>query len=298
MQLSRHGVRMSKEILLSVLMPVHNAEHTVMRAAKSTLKAMPPNSELLVQLDGCSDGSLELLSSIQDDRLKISASKENIGVSATLNALLARASGQYVARMDADDVCLQNRFKNQLSRIQSLKSDLLFGKAILWNPKKLLPFIPAPTPSLSRQELDMALIRSNPLVHPTLLATKASLSSLGGYRQSAAEDYDLWLRARTLGFQIDRLNTFLILYRVHESQLTKQIEWQRNLNEDQALIQSLDDFGRIVLSLSSDIKPTLRGTSNALWEQVIAKFRPSFLLKWKLIGVKATLKTLVRGKQD
>lgn len=289
---------MPKEILMSVLMPVHNAERTVLRAAMSTLKAMPENSELLAQLDGCKDGSLEVLRSIQDDRLKIFVSNENIGVSATLNALLASASGHYVARMDADDVCLPNRFNNQMKKIQSLKSDLLFGKAILWNPKKLIPFIPVPTPTLSQEELDMAMIRSNPLVHPTLLATKSSLISLGGYRETPAEDYDLWLRARTLGLQIDRINIFLILYRVHQSQLTKQFDWQRNLNEDKVLIQSLNDFGKKVLGLNLDVKSTLQDTSDSLWEQVLAKFRPSFLLKWKLMGVKATLKSLVRGKLD
>ena len=278
--------------VLSVIMPVHNGEKTVMRAVKSTLKAMPSNSELLIQLDGCSDNSKKILESINDKRLSVFSSVENIGVSATLNSLLRRASGMYIARMDADDVCLRSRFKKQLQAMRSLNSDLLFGKAILWNPKSFIPLLPTPTPRLSRRELDLALIRSNPFVHPTLMATKSCLDSLGGYTDSAAEDYDLWLRARADGYQIDRINSYVLFYRVHESQLTKKPVWQQKLNNDQVLVDSLRRFAEKVLGIDSDAHRTLTETSDALWNNVVTKFKPPVILRWKLLGVKATLRSL------
>ena len=278
--------------VLSVIMPVHNGEKTLLRAVKSTLQAMPSNSELLIQLDGCSDNSKKILESIIDKRLSVFSSVENIGVSATLNSLLQRASGMYISRMDADDVCLRSRFKKQLKAMRSLNSDLLFGKAILWNPKSFIPLLPTPTPRLSRRELDLALIRSNPFVHPTLMATKSCLDSLGGYRDSAAEDYDLWLRARADGYQIDRINSYVLFYRVHESQLTKKPVWQQKLNNDQVLVGSLRRFAEKVLGIDSDAYRTLTETSDTLWNNVVTKFKPPVILRWKLLGVKATLRSL------
>lgn len=278
--------------ILSVIMPVHNGENTVIRAVKSTLKAMPSNSELLIQLDGCRDNSRKVIETITDSRISVFESVDNIGVSATLNSLLRRASGRFVARMDADDVCIRGRFTKQLKSIRSLNSDLLFGKAILWSPRSFLPFIPAPTPRLSRRELDLALIRSNPFVHPTLLATKSCLESLGGYRDSAAEDYDLWLRARTEGYQIDRINSYVLFYRIHESQLSKKSTWQQKLNKDYILIGSLRKFAEQVLGIQSESHGTLAETSDALWKNVVAKFEPPVILRWKLLGVKATLRSL------
>jgi len=278
--------------ILSVIMPVHNSEKTVVRAVKSTLRAMPSNSELLIQLDGCTDNSRKEIESVADNRISVFESADNIGVSATLNSLLLRASGTYIARMDADDVCLRGRFTKQLRSVRSLNSDLLFGKAILWNPTSFIPFIPSPTPKLSRRELDLALVRSNPFVHPTLLAKKSCLESLGGYRESAAEDYDLWLRARTEGYQIDRINSYVLLYRVHESQITRNSIWQQKLNNDQNLASSLRKFAEQVLGLHSEAHITLAETSDALWNNVVAKFKPPVVLRWKLLGVKATLRSL------
>ena len=281
---------------LSVLMPVYNAEHPILSAIRSTLKSMPKNSELLIQLDGCVDGSRDIIESISDSRIRIFESKENLGIATTLNSLLLHARGQYIARMDQDDICLPGRFKKQLDAMLKKNSDLLFGKAILWSPSKLIPIIPAPTPRLSRDELDKALIRSNPLVHPTLMAKRSSIESLGGYRQSLAEDYELWLRARTQGLRIDRMDSFLILYRVHDKQLTKKLEWQQRLNEDQNLVESLISFSQKVLGLQPVSNQGLSETSAALWQQLVTLHQPNVFLRWKLLGVKATLKSLTRGQ--
>jgi len=283
-----------QSVILSVLMPVYNAELTIKDAVQSTLKSMPENSELLIQLDGCVDDSRTVIETISDDRIRIFESKENLGIAATLNRMLLHTRGKYIARMDQDDICLSGRFKKQLNAMRTQNSDLLFGKALLWNPKKLFSILPVPTPRLSRDELDLALIRSNPLVHPTMMATKSCIEALGGYRQSIAEDYDLWLRARTHGFQIDRLNSFLILYRVHDKQLTKRLEWQQKLNRDQNLIESLASFSQKVLGLRPTEMMGLSETSDALWEELVTIYRPNVFLRWKLLGVKAALRSLRR----
>lgn len=283
-------------INLSVLMPVYNAELTIRDAVQSTLKSMPENSELLIQLDGCVDDSRTVIETISDDRIRIFESKENLGIAATLNSLLSHARGKCIARMDQDDICLPGRFKKQLNGMRVLNSDLLFGKAVLWNPKKLFSFFPVPSPRFSREELDLALIRSNPLVHPTMMATKSCLEALGGYRQSVAEDYELWLRARTHGFQIDRLNSYLILYRVHDKQLTKRLEWQQKLDRDQNLIESLTSFSQKVLGLRPRERMGLTDTSDALWNELVTIYKPNIFLRWKLLGLKATLQSLRRKK--
>ncbi len=221
---------------LSVIMPAHNAENTVKRAALTTLRAMPRDSELLIFLDACTDKTKDIVSTISDRRLKILEGTEQHGVSAALNVLLAHATGTYIARMDADDICLPWRFTHQLRKISKTKGDFLFGNAVLFG-SRLKPFGFAPQipfPLSSKQSL-MALLLGNPFVHPAMIAKASSMRQIGGYREAPAEDYDLWLRAAIDGMRIERSSAYAVLYRVHSRQLTQQTVWQERLENDTTL---------------------------------------------------------------
>src|SRR4051812_31471676 len=99
---------------LSVLMPARNAERTIGEALSSTLRAMPPDAELIVLDDASSDSTLEIASSTGDRRVVVDSVSENLGVARAAERLLASASGKFIARMDSDDVCLPGRFRAEL----------------------------------------------------------------------------------------------------------------------------------------------------------------------------------------
>jgi len=213
---------------------------------------MARNDELLVLVQGL-DYQEYSLETHKDERLKIFHEAKADGIAHALNFLGVNAQGRYIARMDQDDVCLRSRFVRQIRHLEKHNLDFVFSNAVLFG-KQIRPFgiMPQPPISLSPKEIRMLLPVKNPLVHPTMLARRSSLESLGFYRRSEAEDYDLWLRAATQGYSIGRTAGFAILYRVHPSQFSQLPKFQMRVSEDssvnesrQQLIKSMQEEGLI-----------------------------------------------------
>ena len=101
---------------VSVLLPLYNGEAYIREAVESVLAQTRRDFELLILDDGSRDGSLAIVQEIarRDPRVRL-ISRENRGLTETLNELLAAARGEFVARMDADDVCLPDRFERQVA---------------------------------------------------------------------------------------------------------------------------------------------------------------------------------------
>lgn len=99
---------------LSVILPVRNGERFISAAIRSTLSAMPRDSELVVLDDGSTDRTPEILDGISSARVRVLRGAGN-GVAGALNTLIECTQSEYVARMDADDIVLPMRFTTQLS---------------------------------------------------------------------------------------------------------------------------------------------------------------------------------------
>src|SRR6476620_11889637 len=91
--------------------------------AATTLRAMPPDSELLVLDDGSTDGTEAFLSGMSDKRLKVYRNEQSAGVAAASTAMLSRASGEHIARIDGDDICLPWRLAVQRRAIEGVDID-------------------------------------------------------------------------------------------------------------------------------------------------------------------------------
>lgn len=202
-------------------MPARNAEKTLELAIRSTLAAMGPGDELIVGLHNCTDRTPEVAKRFSDKRLRVVSIRGKGGLALALNQLLKLSVNDLVSRMDADDICLPWRFKAQRSMRGNCQ--FVFTTAVIFFDVKPLPllFPQYPIP-LNSEDIGFLLSVSNPLVHPTLLASKAALLDLGGYRDVAGEDLDLWLRAVQAGLSFKRLWLPSILYRVSRSQLSKE----------------------------------------------------------------------------
>lgn len=277
---------------LSVIMPAHNAERTIKTAARSTLMAMPANAELLIFLDACTDRTRQELEAIHDKRLRIIEATNQHGVAAALNALLAQARGRLIARMDSDDICLPWRFRSQLRKIAKTKADILFGNAVLFGrslqPFGLLPQFPIRLPP---QQGALALLLTNPFVHPSMIGTAAAMKALGGYRETPAEDYDMWLRASLAGMRMERSAGYAILYRVHDNQLTQQAAWKQKLQKDNSLFKTRADLAHALLGFEIPLESDLAIVSRAIWRDP----RGGLIAKWlvfRALGVKATWQLL------
>ena len=114
-----------QKVRVSVLLPSLGLPKTLKAAVKSTLLAMGPEDELLVLISGSEDDLF--LDRFKDQRLKVYVSLQPMNVSEALNAILQKAKGEYVARMEADDICLPWRFRSQTRAIASHSLDFIFS---------------------------------------------------------------------------------------------------------------------------------------------------------------------------
>ena len=229
--------------IVSILIPAHRASRTIGLALASTLLTKPSNSEVLIFLDGDDTQSQFLKFASKRKDVRVFYSQKRIGIAASLNFLLANASSDLVARMDADDICLPGRFSKAIRFLKNNKADFVFMNTILFGlslaPAFVVPQLPI---KLDVEQSRLMLALANPFAHPTLTARRAALESLGGYQNSIAEDYDLWLRAQGAGFRFIRLRGYGLLYRRHKGQLTKHINFIERVENDKLLSHSRQEY--------------------------------------------------------
>lgn len=221
---------------LTVMMPAFNAQKTILSAVESTLRAMPRDSQMLVLDDKSSDGTLDVLGGIRDKRLTVHESPENLGGGAARNQLLSISDSEYVASMDADDICLPWRFQFQLRALE--RSDLAFGPAVRFSERLRIKRPAAPI-RLSPPEFRNALLFHNPAFHPSLAAKRAAIEAVGGYRPlRVAQDYDLWLRIAETGAKIVRLGSPVIAYRSSDGQVSQGSDYAARVRASSELRES------------------------------------------------------------
>ena len=125
---------MSRSPLVSIALPVYNAESTLLAAIKSILNQTYKNWELIIIDDGSSDNSLSTAQSIEDGRITIISDGKNKGISARLNQALSVSKGEYFARMDGDDVSFSTRLKKQVEfMLANPVVDLLASRTLIYN---------------------------------------------------------------------------------------------------------------------------------------------------------------------
>ena len=110
------------EIELSVILPVYNAQNYIREAIDSILSQTYKDFELIVINDGSTDESVKIIQSYTDKRIVFVNNTQNVGLIKTLNIGLKLAKGKFIARMDADDIALPERFQLQLNKFESNKN--------------------------------------------------------------------------------------------------------------------------------------------------------------------------------
>lgn len=207
---------------ISVVLPVHNGAAHIAEALASVLDAAVDGLEVIVVDDGSRDATPEILRTFADQRLRVLRNSSNLGIVASLNRGIAAAQGVYIARMDADDISLPGRVSAQAEHLDVHPEVGILGGLVLridasGRPLEAQPVILPTDPDRIR----FLLWWHNVVNHPTVMARRALLEELGGYREAAypSEDYDLWLRAaeRT---GIANLAVPLLRYRVHGASIS------------------------------------------------------------------------------
>ncbi len=204
---------------VSVIMPVYNGEATVARAVKSIQAQTYLDWDMVIVDDGSKDRTWAILQDLarQDPRITLLANGKNRGVAASLNHALRHARGPLIARMDADDISLPMRFRQQVDFLTAHPQLDVLGTAayVLEESLSSCPRL-FRCPYETHPEIVATISRDTPFIHPSIMARKIFFETLGGYdeRFSGAEDYDLFLRGYNY-FQYHNLPTPLLYYHVH-----------------------------------------------------------------------------------
>lgn len=202
---------------ISVILPVYNGEAYIREAIESILKQTFSNFELIIINDGSSDNSGKILHDLaaSDSRIVL-IERQNTGLVTTLNEGIEKARGEFIARMDADDVAMPERFALQHARMVAEPELGVLGSFI-----KIIDkfgcFIRLGDYPVTPIETARFLEHGCPVAHPTVMMRREAVLKAGGYRKafSHCEDYDLWLRISELGYRIANLPEALLNYRMH-----------------------------------------------------------------------------------
>jgi hypothetical protein len=217
--------RRSKErnplFMISVVMPVYNSDRYLDEAIWSIRRQTLTGYEFVIINDGSSDRSGGILRqhAADDQRMRV-LEQSNQGYIPSLNRGCTEARGDFIARMDADDISLPDRLAKQAAYLQAHPEVAVVGGSAL----VLGTSSPEPTywrfPT-SPAEIKRTLLSGNALAHPTVMMRRGVFLAVGGYRTGflGAEDYDLWLRIAET-HDLANLSDVLLHYRRHPGQVS------------------------------------------------------------------------------
>lgn len=194
---------MNQTELISVIMGVYNCESTVVDAIKSIQNQTYKNWELIMCDDGSVDQTCKVIEDFiqNDQRCKLIRNERNLGLNQTLNHCLEHAQGEYIARMDGDDLCDSQRFEKQINVLRQSPEYKICGTSMSFFDEK--GYWGANT--VPKYPTAEQVAAGTPICHATVLIRKEAYDSVGGYSTAPytlrVEDVDLWLRMYEKGFR-------------------------------------------------------------------------------------------------
>ncbi|MGD9781182.1 MAG: glycosyltransferase [Kiritimatiellia bacterium] len=205
---------------LSVLMAVHNGGEYLATALESISRQTFAPDEVVVVDDASEDDTADILRQYQRQLpLRILANSQRLGLTNSLRRGWTETRGEYVARMDADDVSLPRRFARQMAR---MVQDPSLGFCGTWARAFSGRSQPMRKPT-RMEDLKAHIIWGNPFIHSSVMLKKSRFEAAKLAYDSAfpvAQDFDLWDRALEAGLSAANLPEYLIAYRVHENNVT------------------------------------------------------------------------------
>ncbi|MBC7830310.1 MAG: glycosyltransferase [Chitinophagaceae bacterium] len=249
--------------MISVLMPVYNAEKYLALAIESILNQTFSDFEFLIFNDGSSDSSKEIIQSFKDPRIKLFDYSTNVGYVGHLNHGIEVATGKYIARMDADDISLPERFEMQ---VRFLEKNPEIGLCGAW----MCEFNGSDTSGkriiykyfADHEEICVKLLRHNSFAHPVVMIRRSILIDNGLKYEvdyMPTEDYRLWVTLKKYT-RFHNIQKVLLQYRQHTNQISTQKFELRHKNAN-----------RIKLGLIEEIFGGLSERETVLYTDIINK---------------------------
>jgi len=211
-------MKKQKTPLVSIVMPVYNAAEFLRESLDSILSQTYCNWELIAVDDASSDNSYQILMQYADadSRIKLYKNRNNLGVSKSANKAISKAKGEYIARMDSDDIMFPDRLEKQLKYLQKHDDVLVVGMQCKFvnsrgdiTGNKIFP--------TSFENIKSMMFWSIPMQQPSLMFNRNKLPKNfawydGGF--TSAEDLELMFKLFKLG-KVANMSDFGLYYRIH-----------------------------------------------------------------------------------
>jgi hypothetical protein len=206
---------------VTVLMTVYNGLPYLFEAIESILNQTYTDFEFLIVDDASTDGSVEVIQSYRDTRIRLVRNSVNLGQAQSLNRGLEEADGDYVARLDQDDRSHPDRLAEQVSAFENKPSLSIVGT---WGRRIDGHGKPTGdrrgTVNNRGDFIGQLLVRRCPFLHPSIMFRRWPILEVGGYDPTfaPAEDYELWTRLAAKGMHAFVIPQTLVEFRVHGGQ--------------------------------------------------------------------------------
>lgn len=212
--------------LISAVMAVYNGEEFLAQTLESIISQTFEPFELIVIDDASTDSTPSILKSFaeRDGRIKIFRNAENLRLAASLNKGIDLAEGKYILRIDADDICLPERFAAQYRYMEeNPEVDLSFCRFFSLRNGEIMPCLLGRR--LGNDGIRAMLLFFCPVLHPGVIV-KSEVMKKYSYDplHTCSEDIDLWLRMTVDGVNITCCGDYLMLYRIHDKSVTAKSE--------------------------------------------------------------------------
>lgn len=211
--------------MISVIMSTYKEDERLLRESiESILNQTYRDFEYIIILDypdNVVHKSVIEEYALKDDRIHFYVNEKNMGLTDSLNRGLSLCHGEYIARMDADDISLPNRLERQMKYLEKNHYDLIGGITEMINENGSLLYSIKSVPT-DPKKINKALRYSQCIAHPTWLGRKEVFEKNAGYRHMPlCEDYDFTLRAVLNGFVISNLNEAVLKYRMTSNSISR-----------------------------------------------------------------------------
>ena len=207
-------------------MPAYNAAKYIHSAISSVLAQTYADFELLIVDDGSTDDTVAIIRTFSDNRIRL-IQKEHSGISPTLNRGLLEATGEYIARFDADDICLPLRLERQLAYLEQYPSCLIVGSEAEYMAENGDHLFHFRCIGYSHEQITAVIKKECPFIHSAVMYRKGPVLELGGYSALTGnfEDYLLWIQLSRYG-EYHNLAEPLIRVRFNPDSVTIDEKWR------------------------------------------------------------------------
>lgn len=247
---------------VSVIMGIYNTnDETIVRASiNSILNQTYRDFEFIICDDGSTDNTYELLKKIAktDNRIIIMKNNKNMGLAQTLNNCLKKSKGEFIARMDSDDISLPTRLEKQLDFLENNPDYSLVGSNVIlfdemgeWGIRTLPEY-----PNKKN------FLFNSPFVHPSVFIRKSSLEVLNGYtvkkETRRCEDYELFMRFYAKGWYGYNIQEPLLKYRENKEAYSRR-KFIYRIDETKIRFEGFKTLNLMPVGLIYTIKPLIVG---------------------------------------